>query len=281
MKVLITGAGGGLGRDLLIHLQAAGYEVHGFDRRKLDVTDADRVRATMMRLKPDAVIHAAAYTAVDQAETESDACYRVNVLGTRNVAIAAEETGAKLVYISTDYVFDGEKGELYQEYDLPKPINRYGYTKYAGELLVRSLSSRWYIVRVSWLYSAHGNNFVKTMLQLAAEREEIQIVDDQIGSPTYTADVARFLAELLRTSYYGIYHATNRGSCSWYEFAREIFALKGLTVKLEPVSTDEFPRPAKRPRYSVLDHMSIRAQGFARMRHWREALRDFLRVYDG
>lgn len=277
MKVMVTGAGGQLGRELSVQLQAAGYEVHAFDRKRLDITDANRVHNTVIKVKPNAIIHAAAYTAVDDAEQESDRAYRTNAIGTRNIAAAAEETGAKLVYISTDYVFDGEKDTPYREYDTPNPVNEYGRSKLAGERFVQLLCGRWYIVRVSWLYGAYGNNFVRTMLTLAAERRKLQVVDDQRGSPTYTADAARFISALIATPYYGIYHATNSGSCSWYELAREIFALKGLDTEVEPVPTEHYPRPARRPRYSVLDPMAIRAEGFAPMRHWRDALKDFIR----
>lgn len=281
MKVMITGAGGQLGRDLIIHMQAAGYAVHGYDRRRLDITDEKRVFEAVRRLKPDAIVHAAAYTAVDEAEAQPEAAFRVNAAGTRNIAAAAEEVGAKLCYISTDYVFDGQKGSPYLEYDAPNPINVYGCSKYAGEELVRSLTRRWYIVRVSWLYGAQGKNFVKTMLDLAAEKQEIQVVDDQIGSPTYTVDAARFVSMLLSTSRYGIYHAANSGSCSWYEFAASIFALLNQDIPLIPIPTERYPRPAKRPRYSVLEAMAIRSEGFAPMRHWRDALKDYLREHAG
>lgn len=205
MKVMITGSGGQPGRDVAIHVQVAGHEVYGFDRRRLDITNMQCVQSVVLKTKPDVIIHAAAYTAVDDAERDLEKAYLVNAIGTRNVVLAAEAVATKLVYISTDYVFDGEKGSPYLEYDTPNPINRYGYSKRAGELLVQSLCSRWFIVRVSWLYGAYGNNFVKTMLALASVKEKIQVVDDQHGSPTYTVDVARFLIELIQSTRYGIY----------------------------------------------------------------------------
>lgn len=278
-KVMITGAGGQLGRDLAIHLHAAGHEVHAFDRNRLDITDADRVQASVWKLRPDAIVHAAAYTSVDDAEAHPDLAYHVNALGTRNLAIAAEDVRAKLVYISTDYVFDGQKRTPYTEYDTPHPINQYGRSKLAGEEFVRSFSRSWYIVRVSWLYGPFGSNFVKTMLRLASEGKDLQVVNDQHGTPTYTVDVARFISSLIATSYYGIYHATNRGHCTWYDFAREIFAIKGLDVPIEPVPTEHHPRPAQRPAYSVLDHMNLRLERFTPMRHWRDALKDYLREH--
>jgi len=190
--------------------------------------------------------------------------------------LAAEEIGAKFVYISTDYVFDGRADKPYREYDRTDPQTVYGRSKLAGEQLVQSLSSRYFIVRTSWVYGKHGANFVKTMLKLAEERDRLKVVHDQIGSPTYTLDLARFLLELVKTDYYGIYHASNSGICSWYEFAKAIFEERRLNVHVEPCTTEEFPRPAPRPAWSVLDHGAIRAHGFEPLRPWREALRHYL-----
>ena len=272
MKVIVTGAGGQLGYDLVRLATNRGWDVHGFSRLEMDVTDLDAVKERTTAIRPDAIIHAAAYTKVDLAEQEPELAYQVNALGTRNVAIAAEEVGARLCYISTDYVFDGNANLPYREYDQTHPLSVYGKTKLAGEKLVESLSSRYYIVRTAWVYGRHGANFVKTMLRLAAEQRELRVVHDQIGSPTYTVDLAEFLLDLVQTEKYGIYHATNSGMCSWYEFARAIFEAAGVNVKVHPVSTAEFPRPAPRPKYSVLDHMAIRANGLRDLRDWREGL---------
>jgi len=279
MRILVTGANGQLGREL-VELQAPrDMEIIGLDRKKLDITDLAQCRNVFQTYKPDAVIHCAAYTKVDQAESEPDEAYRVNAYGTRNAALAAQEFGAKFVYVSTDYVFDGRADKPYREYDRTDPQTVYGQSKLAGEQLVQSLTSRYFIVRTSWVYGKYGANFVKTMLKLAEERDRLKVVHDQIGSPTYTLDLARFLLELVRTDYFGIYHASNSGICSWYEFAKAIFEERGLNVQVEPCTTEEFPRPAPRPAWSVLDQGAIRAHGFKPIRPWREALRSFLQQH--
>jgi dTDP-4-dehydrorhamnose reductase len=279
MKILVTGANGQLGRELVLLPAPRDTEIVGFTREELDITDLGQCRSVIQSHKPDAIIHCAAYTKVDQAESEPDEAYRVNTYGTRNAALAAEEVGAKFVYISTDYVFDGRADKPYREYDRTDPQTVYGRSKLAGEQLVQSLSSRYFIVRTSWVYGKHGANFVKTMLKLAEERDRLKVVHDQIGSPTYTLDLARFLLELVKSDYYGIYHASNSGVCSWYEFAKAIFEERRLNVHVEPCTTEEFPRPAPRPAWSVLDHGAIRAHGFEPLRPWREALRSFLQQH--
>ncbi len=282
MKVLVTGSAGQLGQDLVLLLQAQGHEVLGCDRQEMDITDLDQCVEIIGGFAPDAVIHCAAHTAVDVAETDIDAAYLINATGSRNVALAAEKAGAKLVYISTDYVFDGMGTQPYHEYDNTDPQSIYGKSKRAGEVLVQSLSSKFFIVRTSWVYGKYGNNFVKTMLKLGQEKPLLQVVDDQKGSPTYTVDLANFLLELIQTEKYGIYHASNTEFCTWYEFTQAIFAeaedILGLkfTAKLEPCSTEQFPRPAPRPQYSVMEHLAIRTNGFQDIRPWREGLRDFL-----
>ncbi|MCE3203592.1 dTDP-4-dehydrorhamnose reductase [Paenibacillus sonchi] len=282
MRVLVTGSAGQLGQDLVRLLQAQGHEVLGCDRQEMDITDLDQCVGIIGGFAPDAVIHCAAHTAVDVAETDIDAAYLINATGSRNVALAAEKAGAKLVYISTDYVFDGMGTQPYHEYDNTDPQSIYGKSKRAGEVLVQSLSSKFFIVRTSWVYGKYGNNFVKTMLKLGQEKPLLQVVDDQKGSPTYTVDLANFLLELIQTEKYGVYHASNTEFCTWYEFTQAIFAeaedILGLkfTAKLEPCSTEQFPRPAPRPQYSVMEHLAIRTNGFQDIRPWREGLRDFL-----
>lgn len=282
MKVLVTGSAGQLGQDLMLLLQKQGHEVLGCDRQEMDITNLEQCVEVIGGFRPDAVIHCAAHTAVDAAETDIDAAYLINATGSRNVALAAERAGAKLVYISTDYVFDGMGTKPYHEYDNTDPQSIYGKSKRAGEILVQSLSSKFFIVRTSWVYGKYGNNFVKTMLKLGQEKPLLQVVDDQKGSPTYTVDLARFLLELIQTEKYGVYHASNSEACTWYEFTQAIFAeaedILGLkfTAKLEPCGTEQFPRPAPRPRYSVMEHLSIRTNGFEDIRPWREGLRDFL-----
>lgn len=282
MKVLVTGSAGQLGQDLVLLLQKQGHQVLGCDRQEMDITNLDQCAEIITGFRPDAVIHCAAHTAVDAAETDIDAAYLINAAGSRNVALAAEKARAKLVYISTDYVFGGMGTQPYHEYDNTDPKSIYGKSKRAGEILVQSLSSKYFIVRTSWVYGKYGSNFVKTMLKLGQEKPQLQVVNDQIGSPTYTVDLANFLLELIQTEKYGVYHASNSEFCTWYEFTQAIFAeaeeLLGLKfiAKLEPCTTEQFPRPAPRPRYSVLEHVSIRTNGFQDIRPWREGLRDFL-----
>lgn len=276
MKVLITGGNGQLAKDLH-KILTFDHEVFSLGSAEFDVTTMEQVREIVYQVNPDVIIHSAAYTAVDLAESEEEKAYLVNSFGTRNVAIVSEEIKAKLCYISTDYVFDGNADSPYKEYDNTNPLGVYGKSKRAGEQLVQSLSTKYFIVRTSWVYGLHGNNFVKTMLKLAGERDRLKVVHDQIGSPTYTVDLSKFLGSLIQTEKYGIYHATNTGACSWYEFATAIFEESGVSIQVEPCATEEFPRPAPRPKYSVLDHLAIRANGFEDLRHWRDALHDFIR----
>jgi len=280
MKIVVTGAHGQLGRDMVETLLERGHEAIGLGRHELDICDQAACQAAMRELRPDAVIHCAAYTAVDRAETDADAPYAVNAWGTRNMAAAAAAVGAKVVYVSTDYVFDGTSLQPYVEYDLTNPRSVYGKSKLAGEQLLQTLCSRYFIVRTSWVFGRHGANFVKTMLKLGAEKDQLKVVNDQIGSPTYTIDLASFIVDLVETERYGIYHASNAGSCSWFEFAQAIFAESGQQVEVLPCTTEEFPRPAPRPRYSVMEHMAIRTNGFVDLRPWREALSDFVSRMD-
>ncbi|SFB47497.1 dTDP-4-dehydrorhamnose reductase [Cohnella sp. OV330] len=273
--ILVTGANGQLGQEI-IRINDEDVTLVGLDRKQLDVTDLSMCRKAVETYRPSAIIHAGAYTAVDKAEGEPDEAYKVNALGTRNLAIAAREGSAKLCYVSTDYVFDGAGDRPYNEYDNTNPQSVYGKSKRAGEALLQSLSDKWFIVRTSWVYGKYGNNFVKTMLKLAQERDELTVVHDQIGSPTYTRDLGLFLFGLVKTEAYGIYHASNAGTCSWYEFATAIFEESGKQMKINPCTTDEFPRPAPRPQYSVMDHAAIRQNGFQDLPPWRESLRAFL-----
>lgn len=275
--VLVTGGRGQLGTDITFLLERQGYNVHAYGRDTLDITKQGQVQDVMQQVRPDVVIHTAAYTKVDQAETDSDTAYRVNALGTRNVAIEAERYQAKLIYISTDYVFDGTADAPYSEFAPVNPVNVYGRSKWAGEEFVRQFCSQWFIVRTSWVYGKHGHNFVKTMRRLAETQSELRVVHDQIGTPTYTVDLAMFLLQLLETEAYGTYHASNSGMCSWYEFACAIFEEAGLAhIHVHPIPTVEYPLPARRPAYSVLDHMMMRLQGMNELRHWREALHSFM-----
>lgn len=284
MRTLVTGATGQLGTDVVNILRLNGHDVRACDRKELDITDLAQCQQVIGQYKPDVVIHCAAYTAVDAAETDIDGAYKVNAVGTRNIAVASESNGSKLIYISTDYVFDGASELPYQEYDNTNPQSIYGKSKRAGEVLVHSLSSRYFIVRTSWVYGAHGNNFVETMLRLGQDKPSLKVVHDQKGSPTYTVDLANFLLILMPTEKYGIYHASNSGECTWYEFTQAIFAeARQLGINIiaqpEPCSTYEFPRRAHRPANSVMEHLSIRTNEFQDLRPWREGLQDFLQQW--
>ncbi len=250
MKVLVTGARGQLGYDVVQRLKELNIEHIGVDKEEFDLTNEKETKEFIRSYRPDVIVHCAAYTAVDKAEDEKEICHAVNVLGTRYVAEACKEIDAKMVYISTDYVFDGEKNEPYEVDDKPNPINYYGLTKYLGEREVQNILKKYFIVRISWVFGKNGNNFVKTMLRLGQERKEVRVVCDQVGSPTHTYDLAKLLCEMIQTDKYGIYHATNEGYCSWYEFACEIFKAAGMDVKVIPIKSDEYPTKAKRPKNS-------------------------------
>ena len=209
-------------------------------------------------------------------ETNKELAFQVNAYGQRNLTIAAEKVGAKICYVSTDYVFDGNATEPYEEHALVNPIGVYGKSKYAGEQLTQSLSTKFFIVRTAWVYGEYGPNFVKTMLRLASERDELGVVSDQIGSPTYTVDLAEFIIELVQTEKYGVYHCTNGGSCSWYEFAKAIFEESGIEIKVSSLTTNQYPTPAKRPSYSVLSDSALKLNNFQPIRHWRGGLKAFL-----
>lgn len=276
MKVLVTGANGQLGYDVVRLALQKGHEVFAATRHELDITHLDETRRVISMQMPEAVIHCAAYTAVDAAESDADTAFRVNAYGTRNVALASEEVGARLVYVSTDYVFDGCANQPYSEHHPTAPQSVYGKSKRAGEELAQMVCRRLIIARTAWVYGEHGNNFVRTMLQLGRTREVVRVVDDQIGSPTYTRHLAAALLALSEQDVYGIYHLTGGGHCSWYDFAAEIFRLASLPARLEPCSTIEFPRPAPRPAYSVLDNLALRVNGMPRLPAWQDGLRAYL-----
>ncbi|WP_145414145.1 dTDP-4-dehydrorhamnose reductase [Paenibacillus xylanexedens] len=288
-RIMVTGAAGQLGYDVVKTFETDGHHVLGCDRDQMDITDQQQCMDQINDFQPDIIIHCAAYTAVDQAESDIDTAFAINAVGTRNITVAAEKVKAKLVYISTDYVFDGMGSTPYQEYDETNPQSIYGKSKLAGERLVQSLSTRWFIIRTSWVFGSHGHNFVKTMLNFMEKRTQLQVVHDQQGSPTYTVDLARLIAELALSEKYGTYHASNAGSCTWFEFAEAIkeeaikygaFQSTSRIAEILPCTTAEFPRPAPRPAYSVMDHMGIRTNGLQAMRPWREALIAFLHELD-
>ncbi len=283
MRVLITGSDGQLGTDLCRVLQD--IEVISLTHADLEITDMNSVKTAFTKHRPDVVINTAANVRVDDCETEQDNAFLANVLGARNVAVVAQELRAKLFHLSTDYVFGGESEPgtaPYTEFDTPTPLNLYGKSKLAGENLVRHLCTKHFIVRTSGLFglagaSGKGGNFVETMLRLAQERGELRVVNDQVFSPTYTRDLARKIAQLITTEYYGIFHITNRGSCSWYEFAKEILRLAELETPVVPITSDQYPQKARRPSFSVLDNYHLRLLGMNDMKPWREALKDYMR----
>lgn len=277
MKVLVTGAKGQLGTDLMNELEKRGIEGIGVDVQEMDITDAKACRHVIKASGADAVIHCAAYTAVDAAEDNIELCRRINGEGTRNVAQACKEADVKLMYISTDYVFDGQGTRPWEPDDERHPLNVYGQTKYEGELAVEELSDKYFIVRIAWVFGVAGKNFIKTMLRLGKERGAVSVVDDQIGSPTYTYDLARLLVDMIQTDKYGRYHATNEGLCSWYEFAKEIFRQAGMDVPVTPVSSDAFPAKATRPSNSRLNKERLSENGFERLPAWQDALGRFLK----
>lgn len=289
MKILITGAAGMLGTDARRTLAAQGHEVIATDVgsgatgdiRPLDITDGAAVRAFFAQSNPDVVFHGAAYTNVDGCERDPDLAHKVNALGTWTVASAAEEVGAALVAISTDFVFDGARGTAYTEFDAPSPISRYGESKLAGENLARAACRRCYIVRTSWLYGVHGKNFPYTVINLAKTKPELPIVADQFGTPTYTVDLVEAVAGIIQTPLYGVYHVSNGGETSWEGFARAILAKTNLAhVPVKPITSDEYAQmfgsPTRRPAYSVLRHYALELMGRDTLRPWEDALDDFL-----
>ena len=277
MRVLITGANGQLGLELQKQLgeQLDKYRVFPTNRSSLDITSLNQVKAELLLVKPDVVINCAAHTAVDLCEDDIENAYRINAIGAKHLAIACEEVGAKLVQISTDYVFDGENSVARREDDITHPQSIYGSSKLLGEQYVREFCKKHFIVRTAWLYG-EGNNFVRTMLKLAENHTELNVVGDQFGSPTSTKDLAKAIIDLMQTEYYGTFHGTCEGECSWYDFACKIFELKGIDIKVNKVTSEEFVRPAKRPKFSVLDNFMLKLYGLNSFRYWEEALEDYL-----
>lgn len=276
MKVLVTGANGQLGYDVVKELRKQNIECYGASRQDFDIVDFNATEKFITNYMPDAVIHCAAYTAVDKAEDEQRLCYLVNASATENIAEICKKINAKMLYISTDYVFDGTKNGFYEVDDKSNPINVYGKTKLLGEQEVQRILDKYFIVRISWVFGEHGNNFVKTMLRLGKERKEVNIVADQYGSPTYTTDLSPLLVEMIQTERYGIYHATNEGVCTWAEFAEEIFTIAGMDVKVNHITTAEYPTRAKRPFNSKLSKNSLQKNNFKYLKLWNDALRQFL-----
>jgi dTDP-4-dehydrorhamnose reductase len=270
MRVLLAGAGGQLGLELAGIIPERGHEVVALGRQGLDVSDPGAVGDAIDEHEPETVINASAYTNVDGCEEETDLAYSVNALGPRNLAQACERRGCELLHVSTNYVFDGRNGRPYEPFDPPNPISAYGRTKLAGEEYVMRLMNRWYVVRSAGVYG-RGHNFVRTMLRVAEKRDSLKVKDDEFISPTYARDLADGIVGVVEDGRYGLYHLTNAGSCSWYEFTREIFRLAGVETEVVPIPGSEYPLPAARPANGVLSPL-----GSPGLRHWREALADYL-----
>lgn len=278
MRVLVTGAKGQLGSDVVNELTKRGIEAIGVDVQEMDITDASACEKVISGEKPDAVIHCAAYTAVDAAEDNIELCSKINGEGTRNIAVVCKALAIKMMYISTDYVFNGMGETPWQPDDAREPLNVYGQSKYEGELAIEELLENYFIVRIAWVFGLRGKNFVTTMLRLGKENGAVSVVEDQIGSPTYTYDLARLLVDMIQSEQYGRYHATNEGLCSWYEFAVEIFKQAGMPqVKVTPVDSSQFPAKAKRPSNSRISKDKLEVKGFKRLPTWQDALGRYLK----
>ena len=277
MRVLVTGVKGQLGYDIVKECEKRGIEAIGIDVAEMDITDADKVREVITNAKVDAVMHCAAYTAVDAAEENVELCRKVNATGTENIAKVCKELDIKMVYISTDYVFNGEGEHFWQPDEERQPLNVYGQTKYEGELAVETYLEKYFTVRIAWVFGINGNNFIKTMLRLGKERGAVSVVNDQVGSPTYTYDLAKLLVDMVQTEKYGRYHATNEGICSWYEFACEIFKQAGMDVAVTPVDSSAFPVKAKRPKNSRMSKDKLVEMGFSLLPTWQDALGRYLK----
>lgn len=281
MKILVTGAEGQVGTDMTLELRKRGFEVLGLGRHMLDITDENKTIQAISAYMPDAVINCAAYTAVDKAETDREKCYLINCEGTHNLAKACCSTGAKLVHISTDYVFDGTKETAYETDDITNPINYYGFTKAEGEKRVQETFDKYFILRISGAFGEHGNNFVGTMQKLGervirGELENIKVVNDQTGSITYSPDLCERTADIVLSDAFGIYHVTNEGFLTWYELAKEIFRIKGDDIPIIPITAKEYNAPAQRPENSRLSKECLVRAGFKKLPDWHESLKMFI-----
>lgn len=271
MLILVTGANGMLGQDLVPVLKNAGHEVLETDIHNLDITDKDQVSKYILTNKPELIIHAAAYTNVDQAETETEKAFLINQTGTENLALTSGNFNIPIVYISTDYVFDGTKQTPYLPDDETSPINVYGFSKLMGEDTVKELNNKYFIIRTSWLYGHKGKNFVETMINLAKTKPELRVVNDQVGCPTWTVALAEGILKIIQNNQYGTYHVCGSGSTSWHGFAVKIFELMGIDIKVIPVSSEEFKTAAKRPKYSIMDNDGICPD-------WQDSLKKYIEL---
>lgn len=277
MKVLVTGFNGQLGYDVVKELTARSVECLGVDLQDFDITNREQTLGFIKNYNPDVIVHCAAYTAVDKAEDDAEVCRRVNVDGSENLAIASKEVKAKMLYVSTDYVYGGSGDTPFEVTDPTDPKSVYGKTKLEGEEAVKKHLDKYFIVRTSWVFGINGNNFVKTMLRLGDERDELTVVADQIGSPTYTPDLARLICDLIVTEKYGTYHGTNENYCSWAEFAEAIMTLGNRKAKIKPIPSSEYPAKAQRPLNSRLSKSCLDRAGIERLPTWQNALERYIK----
>lgn len=277
-KLLITGCNGQLGRAINKQYANTDYELVNTDVAELDITNVDAVVSVMKEVKPYAIINCAAHTGVDACETDQDNAYRINAIGPRNLSIAATQVGAKMIHISTDYVFEGNATKPYTEFDNVNPQGMYGFTKLAGENFVKEFAKDYFIIRTAWLYG-DGKNFVKTMLRLSETNDKVRVVGDQFGSPTSASELAKMIAHLVPTQNYGLFHGTCEGACSWADFAKEIFRLAGKKTVVEAITTAEYPTPAVRPAYSVLDNYMLKLTSDFTFASWEDAIKEYMLKY--
>ena len=275
-NILVTGSTGQLGSDVVKELLKRGYSTLSPNRSELNLCSEDNIRNYILNSNCEAIVHCAAYTQVDKAEDEKDLCIKINATATKHIVKCAKILDIPMIYISTDYVFDGTKDGEYTENDETNPINIYGESKLAGEKYVQEILDKYYIVRTSWVFNINGKNFIETMLRLSKANNQLRIVNDQIGSPTYTKDLSRLLVDMLETSKYGLYHATNEGYCSWYEFADTIFKLDNINIDIKAINSNEYASRAKRPLNSKLSKDKLIEYGFKPLPHWEDALKDYL-----
>ena len=275
-NILVTGSTGQLGSDVVKELLKRGYSTLSPNRSESNLCSEDNIRNYILNSNCEAIVHCAAYTQVDKAEDEKDLCIKINATATKHIAKCAKILDIPMIYISTDYVFDGTKDGEYTENDETNPINIYGESKLAGEKYVQEILDKYYIVRTSWVFNINGKNFIETMLRLSKANNQLSIVNDQIGSPTYTKDLSRLLVDMLETSKYGLYHATNEGYCSWYEFANTIFKLANINIDIKAINSNEYASRAKRPMNSKLSKDKLIEYGFKPLPHWEDALKDYL-----
>ncbi len=279
MKIVISGGNGQLGKELTEYLKEKNFDVFSFGSNEMDITQLENIYKILKEIKPEVIINCAAYTKVDDCEKNIKKAFLVNSIGAKNIAIVSNKINAKLFHISTDYIFDGIKNIPYTEYDDPNPLSIYGKSKLFGEIYIKEHTPFFFILRVAGVYGKYGNNFVKTIIKLGKNQKKVKVVNDQITTPTWTLDITKQIIKLINTEQFGIYNASCEGECSWYEFTKYIYKLLDIKTELVPCSTEEFPRPAKRPPYSVLENFNLKLIGYNIMPHWKKSIENFLKTF--